>query len=348
MFGRPKKHKRTLPQFINSDWASGYKRSNKSSDEKVYEELSANNINEAISGKSTKESICSEDLPNQYNIKLELKTAKEKIRNLEEKIQILVQEKKKSSDNEKKLKNNIYDADLELKHLHDINSIPIISEDILNIKKKISDRTQKCKKRKFYLDKLRENIIEKTKEINEKEFALNSLKQRFKNLNTDFLKKNSFKSLDISTLKISLDVMQFKLEDRCSKNSLSEINLSDLNEFLIINTKQLKVFSKRNYLKKIDQCKETSIEYEQKITELSINYEENKGKIMQSYRKVKEELQKVSKKNHEDQLAIFKLKSDVKKKQHLDIIKESSKKIPEIVSEEKLKESRDYLKVIYI
>jgi serine/threonine protein kinase len=297
MLDRKQQSRISIDEIINHNWVLSH--GNDEIIDKTIDELTtATNFTDLSSCKSTKESFAEESCK-KNDAKEELEHAKDKCKKLEEKIAAAKCEKLKLSSQEKLLKKNLYDASLELQHLQTTDTSSVISEKLHNIKKLNFDRAQLCKKQKFYLEKLKSKVLEKDKELADKESILKSLQEKVKSINTGFTKIKGFKSLDISQLKINLDVMQSQLGDKSSSYSY-DFTIKDMKNLIICFIDKLPEFSKRDYERKIDECREKSIELEQKITEEVINFEDTKNRIQQGYRKIKDELFKVTKKNRED------------------------------------------------
>ena len=269
--------------------------------DKLFDRMNTMNsyVHECGSSKSTKESFCAEDSQKKEDFSEELVNARERLGYLEDRISSLKGELSKAAINEKSLVKSIYESDLELRHLNATDSITALSDLIINTKKLISDKTQICKKQNFVLERLKKTIEEKSREIKEKEESLMSLQHTGKSINIGFSRIKTYKSLDISTLKIDLDVIQSQLSGRSSFDESSFISLKDARSYITSNVNRLKILNSHIYEDKIEKCNEQSADLNQKITELTIYYSDFKGKIMQGFRKVREELLKVQKKTDE-------------------------------------------------
>ena len=211
-------------------------------EDKNFEEQTAKiSITDTSSGKSTKESFC-DDFSKKNDIGIELEIAKDSLKNIEEKIQLLSYTKLKLEFNEKKMKQAISDAEHELKGLQETNNFSNISEKLFNTRKIVYDRTRLSNKQKFYLEKLKNKVEEKNKELEEKEAQLASLHESVKRIKYGFSRIKTYKSLDISTLKINLDVIQTRLEYKHSNTFKSEVSIKDVMELIQSNISELKNF----------------------------------------------------------------------------------------------------------
>ncbi|OMJ70279.1 hypothetical protein SteCoe_31791 [Stentor coeruleus] len=342
MLERSHENRITINDVKNHEWVNSH------SSEELYEKFldestSATIIIDMSTCKSTKDSFA-EETSKKIDVKEELVLAKNKAKTLEDKILSANCDKIKLTSTEKILKKTLYDADLELQHLLMIDTSSSISEKLHNIKKSNFDKTQLCKKQRFYLEKLQLNIVEIDKEISVKENELKNLQSKAKSLNMGFSRIKSYKSLDISSLQINLDVMQSQLGDRSSCHSY-DLSIKDIKNFMENSINQLPEFSKREYERKIDECKEQAMEFEQKITEEAINFEDTKNRILQSYGKIKEELMKIMRKNREDWRKNKVLKENQQKKDLLKMCNEVIEN-PHGVNEMSIYEAKEKLRII--
>ena len=299
------------------------------------------------SGKSTKESFCAEE-SQKKTVKGELKLLKDKLANFELKINSAKNEIIKLQSSEKKIKELIYDADLELKHLKEIDNTSSVSEMIINTKRSIFDKSQICKKYRYKLDKLKQDIEEKNKELDQKEETLKSLQNSSKTLHLRFSRIKTCKSVDISTLQINLDVIQSKLEDKSDTDIRIPITNKDIINYTLSSIDQLIDFPVRECEKKIEKCDEQSMELEQKITELIIYYEDMKGNIMKEFRKVKEELLKITRKSSIDIIKNQSQKSLKIREQLLKSISECKSRDSIIVTDTLVMNTKEKFTVNYI
>lgn len=344
MLERSQENRITINDVKNHEWVNSH-----GSDE-LYEKFldestAATIIIDMSSCKSTKESFA-EETSKKLDVKEELELAKNKVKTLEDKISSTNCGKIKLISQEKILKQALYDADLELQHLQMTDTSSSILEKLHSIKKSNFDKAQLCKKQRFYLEKLHSNIIDIDKELSIKENELKNLHSKSKSLNMGFSRIKSYKSLDISALQINLDVMQSQLGDKSLFQSY-DFSMKDIKNFMENSINQIPEFTKRDYDRKIDECKEKAMEFEQKITEEAINFEDTKNRILQSYGKIKEELMKIMRKNREDWRKNKVLKENKDKKDLLKLYKEAiDMENPHEVSEKSIYEANEKLKKI--
>lgn len=302
-------------------------------------------FNETSSSKSTKESVCAEESQKKCDVNEELIIAKERLCYLAHRIEVHKSEKKLLTLSKKKFLKSVYEADLEITHLKAVDNILTVTELIMQAKNLIFEKSQMCKKQNILLANLKLKIQEKTSEINEKEETLASLRKSSQSASVGFMRIKSYKSLDISSMQIDLDIILSQLEDKSISSSNSIYNVNDMMKHIQTRVGSLKESQNTIYEEKIAECNEKAMEITQKITELTIYYNEIKGKIMQGYRKVREELVKTSKKCKEE-AAKSHAKSYFQEKSFL--AQEISKIIPLEPTEEPLQKSQNYLKVTKI
>jgi serine/threonine protein kinase len=343
MLERSQENRITINDVKNHEWVNSH--CSEDLYEKFLDESTAATIIDMSSCKSTKESFA-EETSKKIDIKEELELAKNKAKTLEDKISSANYDKIKLVSQEKILKQTLYDADLELQHLQIIDTSSSILEKLHNIKKSNFDKAQLCKKQRFYLEKLQANIVDIDKELAIKENELKNLQNKAKSLNMGFSRIKSYKSLDISALQINLDVMQSQLGDKSFFQSY-DFSMKDIKNFMENSVNQLPELSKRDYDRKIDECKEKAMEFEQKITEEAINFEDTKNRILQSYGKIKEELMKIMRKNREDWRKNKVLKENKEKKDLLKLYKEVvDMENPHEISEKSIYEANEKLRKI--
>ena len=219
---------------------------------------------------------------------------------------------------------------------------------IINTKRSIFDKSQICKKYRYKLDKLKQDIEEKNKELDQKEETLKSLQNSSKTLHLRFSRIKTCKSVDISTLQINLDVIQSKLEDKSDTDIRIPITNKDIINYTLSSIDQLIDFPVRECEKKIEKCDEQSMELEQKITELIIYYEDMKGNIMKEFRKVKEELLKITRKSSIDIIKNQSQKSLKIREQLLKSISECKSRDSIIVTDTLVMNTKEKFTVNYI
>ena len=213
---------------------------------------------ECGSSKSTKESFCAEDSQRKEEFGEELINARERLVYLEDRISGVKGELSKAAVTEKSLLKSIYETDLELRYLNATDSITALSDLIINTKKLISDKAQLCKKQSFVLERLKRTIEEKSQEITEKEESLTFFQDTAKSINISFSRVKSYKTLDISTLQIDLDVIQSQLSGISPLTATSFISLKDAMGYIASNVDRLKLLDSNTYEAKIEHCKEQS------------------------------------------------------------------------------------------
>lgn len=275
------------------------KKNQKSFDRHEEEVTAVTNFTEVCS--ATKESIKSEDIFSKIDCKEDLEICNDTFYHLTSRINSLQNEKNKLLSSEKALQKSLYESELELMQLQSGDSTPILLEKIHNTKKLVFDKMQQCKKQGFYLDQLKTKLSDKTQDLESKETQLKQLSDSMKSLNLGISRIKTYKSLDISTLQIDLDVINYQLVEKMNRQSNPpDFNFKEAMNVISNNVQGFKYWSKREYEKKIEAYKEKSADLEQKIAELTINFELGKGKVLQEFRKKKDILIKLTKKNRED------------------------------------------------
>ena len=279
------------PQELRQD--TGKKQ--KSVDRHEEEVTAVTNFTEVCS--ATKESIKSEDIFS----KEDLETCNDTCYHLQARISSLQNERIKLQAAEKALQKSLYDSELELMQLQSGDSMSILLEKIHNTQKSVFDKVQQCKRQGFYLEQLKTKVSEKTQDLESKETQLKQLSDSMKSLNQGMSRIKTYKSLDISTLQIDLDVINHQLIEKMNRQSNPpDFNFKEAMGIISNNVQGFKYWSKREYEKKIEAYKEKSADLEQKIAELTIGFELSKGKVLQEFRKNKDILIKIGKQNRED------------------------------------------------
>jgi hypothetical protein len=265
-----------------------FSRFEENSDDKHEENTEATSSTEACMG--TKESLKYEDLSKlEYNEELESLT--DKLELLKSRVKSSKQEKQKLLLSERSLKLSLYESELELQHFQSYDSLSPILEKIHSCKKSLFERIQITLKQKLYLNELKSKLEEISKDLLKKESYLNSLSDSMKSLTLGFSRIKTYKSLDISTLKIDLDVIQYQMEERISRlSSPSAFNPENLKSFISKTAQGFKFWTKREYEKKIEEKNERAAEWEQKIAEVMINFELDKGKILENFAEQKDRI----------------------------------------------------------
>ncbi|OMJ78142.1 hypothetical protein SteCoe_22116 [Stentor coeruleus] len=331
--------------------------------DKITDELTcATNFTEMSSCKSTKGSLLDEQYK-KLDIKEEVELVKDKARSLKNKITIANNEISRLNSQEKALKNSVYNASLELQHLEMIETSSGITDKVQNMQKLYLNKTQMCKKHKFYLEKLKGQVADKDKELNDKETELKNLQAKAKTLRLGFSKIKSCKSFDMSAMKTNLDIVQWQLEDKSPpvirknirpltcKNLLStqvlDLTLGNVKDYI---TDRFDLYNENGKLdleKKINDCQDKSIEFEQMITEEIISFEDNKNDIQQRYMKNKEELIKAGGKFKEDWVKV-RLQEQSQKKKDLLVLITQAKQVesPYRVTGSLLCEHREILRAV--
>jgi serine/threonine protein kinase len=254
-----------------------------------------------------------------------LEAENEKLTGLEGKVRSLHEELEEKKVKEIFLRGQLEAAEFELNHLVSIDT----SQDILNrlneAQKELMEKTRLCTKQKIYLTKLKRITEEKSKDIELKEIQRKELLESVKSINLGILKIKTHRSLDLSTLKIDLDVLQYKIGEKSPLNS--GFSLPDLKDFVETRTNSIKFLSKSDYKQKICKCLSLVSEFQQKIADLSLNFELEKGKIIQTANRIKEKFEKIKKAKQEERKTLKTREFSLKKQ---DLLKELSK-IPKIL-----------------
>ena len=250
-----------------------------------------------------------------------LEAEKEKLFLIEYKIQTLRTEIEERSRSESLLLNQIENSDSELNHLMLIDT----SQDLINklsvAQKELMEKTQTWRRLKIYFGKLKALNDSKTKEVEEKESELKELFESIKNLHMGISKIKSHRSLDLSSLRINLDVLQHKIGERSGRSPMnSGVSLVDLKELVHAKTESIKFISKSEYKSKICKCLAKVSEFQQNIADLTLNYELEKGKIVQNYSRIKEKFEIIKKKKRDEMTKINSFKNTITKTELLDQI----------------------------
>lgn len=310
--------------------------------DKITDELTcATNFTEMSSCKSTKGSLLDEQYK-KFDIKEEVELAKDKTRSLKNKITIANSEISRLASQEKTLKNSIYTANLELQHLEMMETNSGITDKVHNMKKLYLNKSQTCKKHRFYLEKLKAQVRDKDNELNDKEAELKNLQAKAKTLRIGFTRIKSCKSFDMSAMKTNLDIVQLQLEDKnppilrknirplTCKNQLPsqplDLTLGIVKDFISSQCDLYNENGKLDLEKKINDFKDKSIEFEQMITEEIINFEDNKNDMQKKYMKNKEELIKAGGKHKEEWVKI-RLQEQNQKKKDLMVLVAQAKQV---------------------
>jgi aurora kinase, other len=262
-----------------------------------YENTVAGNGTDMGESKSTKESYCAEDAGKKVEIKEDAESLKDRLSVIKDRILGLEMEKHRLISAERNLKQCVYEAGLEIDNLQSTDTTLAISDSLHHMRKLNFDKMQICKKQRLYLEQLKIKVDSVEKELSDKESQLKTLTDSSKTLLLNISRIKSYKSLDLSTLKLNLDVIQSQLGDSFVQG---EITIKEIMDYVTNSVKDLQNVQIRDFERKIDEKKEAVAELQQKIAELTINFEDSKGKILQSSRRVKEELFKVSKKCREE------------------------------------------------
>ena len=250
-----------------------------------------------------------------------LEAEKEKLFLIEYKIQTLRNEIEERSRSESFLLSQIENSDSELNHLILIDTSQELVNKLSIAQKELMEKTQTWRRLKIYFGKLKSLNESKTKEAEEKELELKELFESVKNLNMGISKIKSHRSLDLSSLRINLDVLQHKIGERSGRSPMnSGVSLVDLKEFVQAKTESIKFISKSEYKSKICSCLAKVSEFQQKIADLTLNYELEKGKIVQNYSRIKEKFELIKKKKREEMTKINSFRNTIRKTELLDKI----------------------------
>lgn len=219
---------------------------------------------------------------------------------LEYRILMLETEKKDLEQSEKKLRSLLESTDLQLTDLESLTCGLDIFDQLNNLQRDLLEKKQSCKRQKIYLSRLKRQTDHCIKDLEAKETQLKSLTDSVKSLNLGISKIKSHRSLDLSSLRINLDVLQYKIGERTPKGSNSaELTIQDLKELVSTRTESIKFLTKSEYKEKIHKCLSNTSEIHQKIADLNLNYELERGKILQSFSRAKEHFNNIIKKNRE-------------------------------------------------
>lgn len=250
---------------------------------------------------NTKESLKFEELSkNDYNEELDY--LQDKLELLKSRVSLLESKKENYIQSERALKQALYKSDLDIKHLLSIDSFSSILEKIHSSKKVLFDLIHSTRKQKLYLEQIKRKVSDKSQELEKKEVHLNQLTDSIKSLNSGFSRIKTYKSLDISTLQINLDVIQYQMEERLTRlSSPTSFNPENLKKFIQKTSQGFSFWSKREYEKKIENLSEKILEWEQKIAEITIKYEQEKGILLQSSARSRDKLSLIARVLKEDE-----------------------------------------------
>ena len=219
---------------------------------------------------------------------------------LEYRVLMLETEKKDLDQSEKKLRSLLESANLQLNDLESSTCGLDIFDQLNNLQRDLLEKKQLCKRQKIYFNRLKRQTDHCIKDLETKETQLKSLTDSVKSLNFSISKIKAHRSVDLTSLRINLDVLQYKMGEKTPKSSSStELTIQDLKELITIRTESIKFLTKSGFKEKIHKCLSNTSEIRQKIADLNLNYELEKGKTLQSFSKAKEHLNNIMKKNRE-------------------------------------------------
>lgn len=236
-----------------------------------------------------------------FELKEDIESEIESMKILEYRVLLIQSEKKELEESEKKLRTQLENTDLQLIDLETETTGLEILDQLESVQKELFEKRQMCKMQKIYLHRLKKQTDHSTKELENKETQLKALIESVKSLNLGISKIKAHRSVDLSSLRINLDVLQYKIGEKTQGGSKSaEITAKDLKELIAARTESIKFLTKSDYKHKIHKCLSKASEFNQKIADLNLNYELERGKVLQNFSKIKEKLNLIIKKNRED------------------------------------------------